>query len=80
MLPRLCPQSVASFAQPLRLNRPEAEQIACSFILCGESGFDPVAEQARQSGWGLYRLDTGHDPMITKPQEVAEILLDIAGG
>ncbi len=80
VLPRLCPQSVASFAQPVRLNRPEAEQIARSFILCGESGFDPVAERAGQSGWGLYRLDTGHDPMITKPQEVAKILLDIAGG
>ena len=76
----LYPHPVASFAQPVRLSRPEAEKIPRSFILCGESGFDPVAEQARQSDWGLYQLDTGHDPMITKPQEVAEILLDIAGG
>ncbi len=79
VLPRLCPQPVASFAQPVRLSRPEAEQISRSFILSSESGFDAVAEQARQSGWGLYQLDTGHDPMITKPREVAEILLDIAG-
>ena len=44
------------------------------------SGFDSVAERARQSNWGLHQLDTGHDPMITKPQDVAEILLKIAGG
>jgi len=78
VLPRLCPQSVASFAQPVRLSRPEAEQIPRSFILCSDSGFDPVAEQARHLDWGLYHLDTGHDPMITKPREVAEILLNIA--
>ena len=78
MLPRLRPQPVASFAQPVRLSNPEALKISRSFILCSESGFDPVAEQARQPGWGLYQLDTGHDPMITKPREVAEILLKIA--
>jgi pimeloyl-ACP methyl ester carboxylesterase len=79
VLPRLHPQPVASFAQPVRLSRPEAQQIPRSFILCSESGFDPVAERARQSGWGLYKLETDHDPMITRPREVAEILLKIAG-
>jgi hypothetical protein len=79
MLPRLCPQSVASFAQPVRLGRAESQRIPRSFILSSESGFEPVAEQARKSGWGLHQLDTGHDPMITRPREVAEILLKIAG-
>jgi pimeloyl-ACP methyl ester carboxylesterase len=79
VLPRLQPQPVASFAQAVRVGNPESLRIPRSFILCSESGFDPVAEQARQSGWGLYQLDTGHDPMITKPREVAEILLKIAG-
>ncbi|MBQ10424.1 MAG: alpha/beta hydrolase [Planctomyces sp.] len=80
MLPRLCPQPAASFAQPVRLGSPEAKEIPRSFILSSESGFDSVAERARRSGWGLHQLDTGHDPMITKPQDVAEILLKIAGG
>ena len=80
VLPRLRPQSVASFAQPVRLGSSEALEISRSFILSRESGFDPVAERVRQSDWGLYQLDTGHDPMITKPREVAEILIRIAGG
>jgi len=79
MLPRLRPQSVASFSQPLKSNNPAAQEISRSFILSSESGFDSVAELARQSDWGLYQLDTGHDPMITKPRQVAEILLKIAG-
>jgi hypothetical protein len=57
----------------------EAQEISRSFILSSESGFDPIAKRVRQSGWGLYQLDTGHDPMITKPREVADILLKIAG-
>jgi pimeloyl-ACP methyl ester carboxylesterase len=80
MLPRLCHQPAASFAQPVRLGISEAQEIPRSFILSSESGFDSVAERARQSGWGLHQLDTGHDPMITKPNDVAEILLKIAGG
>ena len=80
VLPRLRPQSIASFAQPVRLGSSEALEISRSFILSRESGFDPVAERVRQSDWGLYQLDTGHDPMITKPREVAEILLRISGG
>ena len=80
VLPRLCPQPSASFAQPVRLGSSEAQEIPRSFILSSESGFDTVAERARQSGWGLHQLDTGHDPMITKSQDVAEILLKIAGG
>jgi hypothetical protein len=27
----------------------------------------------------LYQADTGHNPMITRPREVVEILLKIAG-
>ena len=79
MLPRLRPQSVGSFSQPLKLNKPAAQEISRSFILSSESGFDPVAKRVRQSDWGLYQLDTGHDPMITKPRELGEILLKIAG-
>ena len=79
MLPRLCPQPVASFAQPIRLRNSQAQGIPRSFILSSGSGFDQVAERAKRSCWDVYKLDTGHDPMITKPLEVAEILLKIAG-
>ena len=33
---------------------------------------------AKQAGWGVYPVDSGHDTMITHPSELAEILLEIA--
>lgn len=79
VLARLTPQPVASFGQPLMLCRPEAGLIPRSFILSSESGFGTVAELARKSGWGLFQMDTGHDPMVTRPEELADMLLQIAG-
>jgi pimeloyl-ACP methyl ester carboxylesterase len=79
VLSRLTPQPVAAFGQPLKVCRPEARLIPCSFILSSESGFGPVAELAGQLGWEIFQMDTGHDPMITRPRELADVLLQIAG-
>ena len=79
VLLRVTPQPVAAFSQPIRVGRPEAKSIPRSFIGSSESGFDSVAEMAEKAGWGLFHIDTGHDPMITKPEELSEILLQIAG-
>jgi pimeloyl-ACP methyl ester carboxylesterase len=79
VLARLTPQPVAAFGQPLPVRRPEVRSIPRSFILSSGSGFEPVAALARKSGWGLFQIDTGHDPMVTRPRELADILLQIAG-
>ena len=80
MLPRLSPQPTLTFAQPVRTGRPEAAALRREFVLCRESGFDSVAERAAASGWGVHHIDTGHDPMVTAPEELGSILLDIAVG
>ena len=80
MLPRLSPQPTLSFSQPVRTQSPAAAVLRREFVLCSESGFEPVAERAAASGWGVHHIDTGHDPMITAPEELAEILLRIAEG
>ena len=79
MLPRLSPQPTLTFSQAVRTGNPDANNLRREFILCSESGFEAVAEQATASGWPVHRIDTGHDPMVTTPQELATILLDIAG-
>ena len=78
MLPRLSPQPTLTFAQPVRTGNPDAAALRREFILCSESGFEPVAQRAAASGWGVHHIDTGHDPMITTPRELANILLTIA--
>ena len=79
MLPRLSPQPTLTFAQPVRPGRPEAAALRREFVLCSESGFESVAERAAASGWGVHHIDTGHDPMITAAEELADILSGIAG-
>lgn len=79
VLPRLSPQPTLTFAQPVRTGRAEATNIRREFILCSESGFESVVEHAAASGWGVHHIDTGHDPMITEPDQLSRILLNIAG-
>lgn len=76
---KVTPQPAAAFAQPVRLGRAEAKALARSFVGSSEAGFEPVAERAKADGWGIYHIDSGHDPMITNPEELAGILLEIAG-
>ena len=78
MLPRLSPQPTLTFSQPVRTGNPDAVSVRREFILCSESGFEPVAQRASASGWGVHHIDTGHDPMVTTPRELAAILLSIA--
>ena len=78
VLPRLSPQPTLTFAQPVRTARPDAAALRREFILCSESGFESVARRAAANGWGVHHVDTGHDPMITEPGQLADILLEIA--
>lgn len=78
MFRRVTAQPAAAMAAPVRLGNPQAAAIPRSFILGAEAGFEPVAQRAEQNGWGLYRIDSGHDTMVSHPRALAEILLGIA--
>jgi pimeloyl-ACP methyl ester carboxylesterase len=42
---------------------------------------DPFRARVRsQPGWRVVELATGHDPMISAPEELAAVLLEVAGG
>ena len=78
MLPRLSPQPTLTFSQPVRVGNPDAAAVRREFVLCSESGFESVARRAAASGWGVHHIDTGHDPMITTPRELADIFMAVA--
>lgn len=75
---KVTPQPAAAFAQPVRLCKPEAKAIPRSFVGSSEAGFDSVAERVREAGCATYSIDSGHDPMVTNPEDLAGILLKIA--
>ncbi len=77
---RVTPQPAAAMAGRVRIGNPDARSIPRSFIAGAEAGFQPVAERVRAAGWDTHHLDSGHDPMISHPRELADILLRTAGG
>ena len=80
--PRIVKQSFHTFDQPVRLARPAASGLTRAFIACtnpASGTFDQFAEVIKKdASWKFYDLPTGHDAMITVPQELARILQELA--
>ncbi len=71
------PQPAAAMASPIRIGNPDSEKIPKSFVGGGESGFDSVLKRAKEAGWGVYPVASGHDTMVTHAEELTQILLKI---
>lgn len=78
--PKLVPQPVETFRQPIRMQRPATPAAASTYILCNQfEGFVGFAERVQhQPGWRCRELPTGHNAMITMPRELADLLLEVA--
>lgn len=80
--PRIVRQSFATFEQPIRLAQPAGSGLPRAFIACtnpASGTFDQFVALIKQDpSWKFYDLPTGHDAMITAPQELARILRDLA--
>jgi pimeloyl-ACP methyl ester carboxylesterase len=83
---RATPQPFGTFAQPLRLENPAREElpklgIVCSFSLAQvkemiASG-SPLFRGLDGPEWRFAELPTGHYPMLSRPKDLAELLLDL---
>lgn len=81
--PREVPHSYAAQTQALRLSNEAAlKRIPKTFVHCtspGTGSFDQFAAKYRKDpAWRFYELKSGHDAMLLKPREVADILLEQA--
>ena len=70
-------QPASAFAQAVRIGGTDAKAIPRSFIGSSEAGFEAVGGRVKAAGWGMYHIDSGHDPMITNPEDLAGLLLKI---
>jgi pimeloyl-ACP methyl ester carboxylesterase len=81
---RLCDFSLRCFEEPVRLPVNRKASIPATFLASVAEGyparpfFAPFAEKARNSGWTVAELNTGHDCHVERPAEVANILLSAA--
>ncbi|HEV3432418.1 MAG TPA: alpha/beta fold hydrolase [Nitrososphaera sp.] len=79
---RLTPHPYSTYEDPPASGTPESASIPRTYIHCTlgplSSWMEPFAARARKLGWSVYIMAEGHAVMITHPNKLAEILLQIA--
>ena len=81
---RLSAQSIKTTTEPLWLHNPEADLLPRTFISCTvdqeakmPSGALTAARIRKEAGWHYHELETGHDAMITAPDKLVNLLLQL---
>jgi pimeloyl-ACP methyl ester carboxylesterase len=82
MVERLGPTPLGVFTTPVRRTNPAAAALPRTYIRCRHNhspAFDRCAEVARNTpGWRYRGLPSAHEPFITHPTELAELLLEVS--
>ena len=80
-MPRRLPQPAKTFAQKLHLKNG-ALTLPRYYIYCTRFGpedrFRPFYERAKREGWGNCEIDASHNPHVTCPDVLADLLTRIA--
>ncbi|QIB74268.1 alpha/beta hydrolase [Halogeometricum borinquense] len=81
MQEKAVPHPLHTFRQPVDVDTQEVS-VPTSYILCTQNGMDGstldmIRQLCEQRGWQLSELDTGHWPMVSKPQTLTRKLLEV---
>jgi hypothetical protein len=74
-------QSLATFEQRLELSGGIDRIRKIAYVLATDFGGSPFRQfydRATAKGWRTYTVACGHDVMLARPEELAEILLEAA--
>ncbi|MFL6509320.1 MAG: hypothetical protein ACJ704_15475 [Nitrososphaeraceae archaeon] len=76
------PHSTYEDPPPIPDDPAKSASIPSTYIHCSlgplSSWMEPFAARSRKFKWDVYAVEAGHDVMITDPNKLAEILLQIA--
>jgi pimeloyl-ACP methyl ester carboxylesterase len=81
LTPKLTPHPWKTYTDPLRLTGA-VDEVPAAFVECVSwmRVFAGQADRARERGWPVHELDTGHEAMVTAPKALADVLLELAAG
>ncbi|MDP2164294.1 MAG: alpha/beta hydrolase [Hydrogenophaga sp.] len=78
---RQTPQPFRLYQETLHFDPDLVWSIPHSFIDCTDpplATIDAARRRVRsEPGWGVYEMATGHDPMVSAPEALSKLLLDI---
>lgn len=75
--PHLTPHPLSSYDTPLTLERQPAEGFSATYIACTNPEYTPLVwarQRAKNYGWTMLSIDTGHYAMVSAPLLLAELL------
>lgn len=79
--PRLNPHPFKTKLDPARLSNPQAAAIPRTYIYCNSPAIGPFGQFAERlktdKAWQFLELATGHDAMISEPEQLSRIFLEI---
>lgn len=79
---RLTPHPVGTYESPLPLRNGVGNGRPCTYIACTAPIYGPLEASRqwvrRQQGWNWQEIATGHDAMVTAPEELTRMLAAIA--
>jgi hypothetical protein len=76
---RLGDQPNKTFTEPIRMSNDMKRSVQRSFVQCTKAPFfSEAADRAKKNGFRFRELFAGgHDAMITKPELLANVLLEL---
>jgi pimeloyl-ACP methyl ester carboxylesterase len=81
--PRITPHPMGTYTEPVPKGDARGAALPRAYIHCNVGPLVPLmggfAAKARALGWPVREIATGHDAMLTEPDAVAQILLELAG-
>jgi hypothetical protein len=80
---RMTPQPFGPYRDPLLFDPERVVSVPRTFIDCNRPALPNIDAMRRrvrgESGWRVVEIATGHDAMISAPEELARRLLECAG-
>ena len=78
---RQTPQPFRLYQQPLQFDAARVDALPRTFIDCTQPALATIAPSRvrvrSEPGWNVVEMTTGHDPMVSEPAALSQILLDI---
>jgi pimeloyl-ACP methyl ester carboxylesterase len=80
--PRLNPHPFKTKLDAVHLSDPKAAAIPRTYIYCNNPAIGPFGQFAERlqtdKAWRYLELATGHDAMVTEPEQLSRLLLDLS--
>lgn len=78
---RQTPQPFRLYQQPLQFDAARVDAVPRTFIDCTQPALATIAPSRvrvrSEPGWNVVEMATGHDPMVSEPAALSQILLQI---